>query len=88
MAAELGTVAGWHAPVYQGLAQPLLLLGVPQGFLVADLCSTLLVALLLWWPALLVGLALYGLARVCTQVEGQWAGIAWAHLRHQTYYEG
>jgi type IV secretory pathway TrbD component len=80
-------VSGWHAPVYHSLAQPILFAGVPHNFLVLLLTSTVIVTLR-WWPAMLVGALLYGVARIGSTVEPQWLGILLRHIGYGAFYEG
>ena len=80
---------GWSAPVYHALASPaaLLMLGVPQTFLILTFLGTLLVTML-WWRALLLGVVVYAIGLVGTQYEVQWWEILRAYRRYHDFYEG
>ena len=80
---------GWSAPVYHALASPaaLLMLGVPQTFLILTFLGTLCLTML-WWRALLIGVAVYAIGLVGTQYEVQWWEMLRAYRRYKDYYEG
>jgi type IV secretory pathway TrbD component len=80
---------GWSAPVYHALASPaaLLMLGVPQTFLILTFLGTLLLTML-WWRAALIGIAVYAIGLVSTQVEVQWWEMWQAYRRYDDFYEG
>jgi len=82
----LVTVDGWEAPVHQAMTQPPTFAGVPMGFFAADVLGSLAVAPY-WWPGLVVGLLLYGIAWLGTQVEPRWLGILWQYLGYAHTYE-
>ena len=80
---------GWSAPVYHALASPaaLLMLGVPQTFLILTFLGTLCLTML-WWRAALIGIAVYAIGLVGTQYEVQWWEMLRAYRRYKDYYEG
>jgi type IV secretory pathway TrbD component len=80
-------VAGWTAPIYQSLAQPLLFAHVPHGFLVTLLTSTCIV-FLRWWPVVVVSGLLYGGVRLGTAYEPQFLLMLWRHISYSAFYEG
>jgi hypothetical protein len=86
-ASSLVTIEGWEAPCYQVMQTPPTFYGVPMGFFVADALGSLLLAPY-WWPSLVVGLGLYGIACLGTQIEPHWLAIAWDYLTYNTSYEG
>lgn len=79
-------IAGWHATVYTGLTEPLLLCGVPQTFFGLNAIVTMTVTLL-WWPGLLIGLMLYGVVRLGTYCDPQFFDVLVAHVRYKKHYE-
>jgi hypothetical protein len=86
-ASNRDTLPGWHAPMYEVMQRTPTFYGVPMGFFVADVLGSLLVAPY-WWPSLVVGLGLYGVAYVGTQIEPHWLAMGWEYLGYRAHYEG
>jgi type IV secretory pathway TrbD component len=80
-------IPGWFAPVYQSLAQPMLTAGVPSDFFMLSMLGTLAIALV-WWPIVVVQLAVYRLARRLTAWDPLWMGILTRYLSYAARYEG
>jgi hypothetical protein len=86
-ASNSATLDEWSAPLYEVMQTPPTFYGVPMGFFVADaLCSLLLAPY--WWPSLVVGLGLYGVACLGTQLEPHWLAMGWEYLGYHAHYEG
>ena len=80
-------VPGWHAPVYQSLAQPMLTAGVPSDFFMFSMVGTLALALV-WWPVLVLQAGVYWVAKRLTAWDPLWMGILRRYLSYSARYEG
>ena len=81
------SLPGWSARIYQGIAEPLLIAGVPPLFLVLDFLGTLLLTFV-QWRALVVGTGLYFAGAALTAWEPHWWTMLRTYWRYATYYEG
>lgn len=79
-------IPGWASSVHQGLTEPPLMVGVPLVFCVLNVLVALGIALV-WWPWLLVGAGLHGVARLGTALDMQWGEVLVQHVSYAFYYE-
>ena len=82
------TTEGWEAPVFHAMTQTPTYRGVPMAFFAGNFLVSLFITFTVWWPAILVGLLLYGIAYVGTWYEPDWLGILGDYCSYTTHYEG
>lgn len=79
-------VAGWEEPIYHAMQQVPTFKGVPMGVFVADALTCFFV-MMFWWPVLVVGLLVYGVALIGTAYEPRWLAILWEYWLYHAGYE-
>jgi hypothetical protein len=88
-------LAGWEVEVSHAMLTPPTFFGVPMMFFAVDALGTLFVAMMstlvdpmAWLPVCIVGVGLYGIAYMGTQLEPHWPGMLWEYLSYAAHYEG
>jgi type IV secretion system protein TrbD len=74
---------GFEVPLYQALAEPMLISGVPRSFAIINLTVALALGLglRLWWLGIPLGLAVHTAAVFFTKRDPWWFDVFRRHLR-------
>jgi type IV secretion system protein TrbD len=74
---------GWEIPVAQGLAEPVLLAGMPRDYaiLMGTIALMLGLALRIWWLGLLWWVAAHALGLYCARADKRFFDVLRRHLK-------
>ncbi len=82
-------IEGFEVPIHQSLTQPILVVGVPRSFAIANfsLSAALTLGLGVWWLGIPIGFALHVVAAALTRHDPLWFEVIRRHVRHESYLE-
>jgi type IV secretion system protein TrbD len=74
---------GWELPVAQGLAEPVLLAGMPRGYaiLMGTIAAILGLAMRIWWLGLLWWAAAHAVGHYAARQDQRFIEVLARHLR-------
>lgn len=82
-------IEGYEIPLHISLTQPVLLGGVPRGFMIlnATVAAAITLGLHVWWIGLPLGLIVHSVAYAMTKRDSYFFDVLRRHVRHPAFFE-